>query len=73
MTNRTRVYVALPDEAVDVWRPVEAEQVDEGLFLIVDDAYDSGVETWESEPGTVVRVEHRLLEGVQQLVAVSRV
>ena len=33
MATRT-IYVYLPDEAVDVWRPVEAGELNSGLYRI---------------------------------------
>jgi hypothetical protein len=38
MTHRrvVQIYVYLPDEAVDVWRPVETEQVGEVAYRGMD-------------------------------------
>lgn len=52
-----RIYVALLDEAVDVWRPVDAEPVGGGVYRIVAQDYDRDLETWQFEPGEVVVVE----------------
>jgi len=73
MTDRTRIYVALLDEGVDVWRPVESEQVAEDCFLIIEQPYDRDIEFWEFEPGSVVRVRRLTLSEGECLVAVSLV
>lgn len=66
------IYVALLDKGVDVWRPVRAKHVSQDVFLIVDQPYDTEIETWQFAPGTEVVCEPRkLYEGVF-LVAVSR-
>ena len=54
----TTIYVYLPDEGVQVWRPVEAEPVGDG-FRIVSECPDD--EQWEFQPGDVVRCEMRVL------------
>jgi len=58
MGTRT-IYVYLPDEAVDVWRPVEAEELDSGLYHILGPVPEE--EIWEFPPGSVVRVEMKTL------------
>lgn len=52
------IYVYLPDEAVDTWRPVEAEPAGGG-FRIVSERPDD--EQWEFESSDVVRCEMRTL------------
>jgi hypothetical protein len=49
------IYVELLDEAVSVWRPVEAERVRDGVFLLPDAAPDD--EEWAFKPGSRVRCE----------------
>ncbi|MGH6905865.1 MAG: hypothetical protein ACREIR_24360 [Geminicoccaceae bacterium] len=60
-SDRETIYVALLNEGVDVWRPVEARRLPHGAYLIVEQDYDRSTETWQLEPGTVVtcRVEKR--------------
>jgi hypothetical protein len=55
------IYVALLDEGVDVWRPVMARRLSDGTYLILEQDYDRSTETWQFEPGAVVkgRVEKR--------------
>jgi hypothetical protein len=59
--DRETIYVALLDERVDVWRPVAARRLANGAYLILEQDYDRATETWQFEPGTVVRcrVENR--------------
>lgn len=70
------IYVYMPDEAVEVWRPVEAEPVGDA-FRIVGGCPDG--ERWEFQPGDVVRCETRMLtqrgfaEMRPTLVAIERV
>jgi len=54
-SDRETIYVALFDEGIDVWRPVEARRLPNGAYLIVEQDYDRSTETWQFEPGTVVR------------------
>ena len=61
MATRT-VYVRLLDEGVDVWRPVDAEEVSHGVYRLVG-TYDSSIEKREFETGSIVRVEERPLVG----------
>jgi hypothetical protein len=42
------IFIALLDEGVDVWRPVQARPLDGGLYRIVGvDADAAGDETWQ--------------------------
>lgn len=67
-----RIYVALLDEGVDVWRPVDAETLGGGRYrLIAPPDYDPEVETWAIAPGSVVRCEPRALTGEVLQVAVE--
>jgi hypothetical protein len=54
MGTRT-IYVYLPDERVDVWRPVGAEELESGRYRILGPVPEG--ETWEFPPGNIVRVE----------------
>jgi hypothetical protein len=57
MTSITQIYVALLDEGVDVWRPVQAEHVSDNRYRILGQHYDRSIETWQFEPGDVVLCE----------------
>jgi hypothetical protein len=53
----TEIFVRLPDEAVDVWRPVLAESLGDDRYRILDQPYDREDERWEFEPGDEVVCE----------------
>jgi hypothetical protein len=70
MTAQT-IYVYLPDEAVDVWAPVDAERVKDDIYRIVDcrgedDAVQFGA-------GTLVRCRPQRLSGGECIVAFEAV
>lgn len=69
-TMTATVYVKLLDEGTDVWRPVVAEKVAEGLFRLVGKRDDSD-EVWEFDTGSIVRVERRTLSSGSEIVAVE--
>ena len=71
MTRRT-IYVALLDEGTDVWRPVEAEELRDGLFRIFSENSMPDDERWEFPQGAIVRCERRRLSEGTVLVAVSQ-
>ena len=66
----TTIYIALCEEAVDVWRPVEAYQEGESVYRIANTPTPDG-EVWEFAPGSVVRCEWRDLADGPSLVAVA--
>ena len=51
--ERVQIYVYLPDEAVDTWRPVCAERLTDDTYRIVGEVPSD--EMWEFPPGAVVR------------------
>jgi hypothetical protein len=51
------IFVRLPDEAVDVWRPVLAESLGDHRYRILEQPYDRDAERWEFEPGDDVVCE----------------
>ena len=59
----TTIYVRLLNEAVDTWRPVEAEALNNDLYKIMGPVPSE--ENWEFPPNTVVRCEEvALFEGL---------
>jgi hypothetical protein len=70
MNQRETIYVALLDEGIDVWRPVEAERLSPDRYRIVGPDYDPAVERWEFEPGAIVTCRRETREGRQILVAI---
>ena len=68
----TIVFVALPDELVDVWRPVNAKMIAPGIYRLDEFlGYEPTLERWEFPPGSTVRCESRPVTGRTLLVAVS--
>ncbi len=68
----TEIYVALLDEGTDVWRPVQATELTNGVFRIAPTKPPND-EVWEFEPGATVRCERRHLSGGSALVAIELV
>ena len=69
-----QIYIHLPDEAVDVWRPVEAEPVGELTYRILSENPDPENERWEFSTGEIVRCAAKIVSGGERgLVAVERV
>ena len=66
----TKIYVYLLNEGVDVWRPVDAEKVENDLYRLVGSPPDE-TEHWEFPTGSVVRAEIRSLSEGPTLVAVE--
>jgi hypothetical protein len=71
MRRMETIHVALTDEAVDVWRPVEAVSEGGSIYRITD-APAPPREAWEFPPGSRVRCERRDLGEGPALVAVAR-
>lgn len=71
-TKEALVYVRLLNEGTSVFRPVTGERL--GPFaarLLSPDDFDASDEEWEFAPGSVVRCESKVLEGIAVEVAVS--
>jgi ClpX C4-type zinc finger len=69
------VYVWLPEEGVDVFRPVTARHLHDDLYRIIDAPPED--EVWEFEQGDTVRCRRRQVSGDQgritdYLVAVEK-
>jgi len=57
MTDITQIYIALLDEGVDVWRPVQAERLSGNTYRILNQPYVRNTESWQFEPGDLVLCE----------------
>ncbi len=57
MSGAAQIYVALLDEGVEVWRPVEAQHLSGDTYRIVEQQYDRETESWEFGPGDTVVCE----------------
>jgi hypothetical protein len=66
------IMVPLMGESVDSWRPVEAEALPEGQYLIVSRNSDAD-ERLAFHVGQIVRCETRMIDGQQCLVAVATI
>ena len=64
------IYVALLNEGVDVWRPVEATTEGDAVFRLARIQSDAS-EEWEFAPGSRVRCEVRDLGDGPVLVAIG--
>ena len=69
----SNIYVALLGEGTDVWRPVEAENLGNGLYRILDQPYEPANETWQFAPGDLVQCEVIHLSEGPVLAATLRV
>ena len=72
MADLVTIYVHLPDEAVDCWRPVQAVPQGADLFRIVSVNHDPD-ESWAFPSGQLVRCEAKRLSEGTVLVAVQAV
>ena len=72
MSRVTQIYVALRNEGVDVWRPVQAEHVREDVYRILDQPYDPSIETWQFEPGDEVFCNVIEADGRRIIAATSK-
>ncbi len=76
MAPSVEIHVYLLDEGVDVWRPVQAEPLGEGIYRIVSANPEPEDEIWQFVQGDVVRCERKeLMDGstqVTRLVAVDK-
>ena len=69
MENTVKIYVALQNEGVPVWRPVIAERNQDGTFIISKQNIPED-ECWEFEPGDVVVAEEQVKGGRSIWVAI---
>lgn len=66
------IYIRLLEEGTEVLRPTEAEELGDGLFMLLPTPnYNPEDEHWEFGPGSVVRGVFRKVEGDAVLVAVN--
>jgi len=71
--TRRLMYMPLSGEAVDVWRPVLVEVVDDRTFRIVGENPSPETESWSFATGEIVRCEERrFMSGSVGLVPVAR-
>jgi hypothetical protein len=72
MTKSVTILVKLLDEAVEVWRPVDAEHVEGDKYRMLGQIPEA--EVWEFQPGDVVHCRSRdFADSTAGLVAFARV
>ena len=72
MTERVTILIKLLDEAVDVWRLVDAARGGDGEYRVLGQIPDG--EVWAFQPGDVVRCRNRdFADNKTGLVAFARV
>jgi hypothetical protein len=75
--RKKTIHVYLLDEGVDVWRPVESEEIGNDIFRIPAGVTIPEGENWEFQPGDLVRCELKTLskrsEVEASLVAVEKI
>jgi hypothetical protein len=64
------IYVALQEEGVPCWRPVEAQELPDGSFLILDHRPED--ERWEFDFGDIVQCKQRQFQTGSGLVAYQK-
>jgi hypothetical protein len=57
VSDSAEIFVGLRNEAVDVWRPVQAAHLHDKVYRIVEQPYDREIESWQFEPGDEVVCE----------------
>lgn len=73
-TEDTTILVKLLDEGTLVYRPVPAEAMSDGTFVVKGpETGPPDDETWEFQPGDIVRVECRPTSDGVRYVAVERI
>ncbi len=71
MTVTKKIYVALLNEGVDVWRPMRAEHLGGNVYRIVAQPYNREIESWQFEPGDEVVCE-MIESGKERILAATR-
>ncbi len=68
------IYIALLNEAVDVWRPVEAVQIEKYMYQITAVNENPDDEQWQFTTGdTVLCREKHFQNGSRGLIAVKKI
>jgi len=69
---RVRIYVELLDEAVDVWRPVDAEHIGGDKFRILSNNPAPEDEHWKFKTGEIMRWRPKKFAEGASLVAIEQ-
>jgi hypothetical protein len=74
LANPLEIFVALFDEGVEVWRPVQARPLRNGLFRIIGVEVDTSDETWQFPAGAIVKCEYKqFADGAIGMIAVEQI
>ena len=57
------IYILLLNEGTPTWRPVEAIEIEEGIYEIPKEIEVSSDEEWEFKPGTKVKCKNHTFSG----------
>jgi hypothetical protein len=68
-SSTATIFVYLPDEAVDVWRPVQARHLNGDCYQITSANHAVEIERWQFNTGDIVRCRLQALHGGETLVA----
>jgi hypothetical protein len=60
---RAQIYVRLPNEGVDVWRPVDASHLQGDVYRINTESQHPQDEEWEFDAGELVHCRERTFSG----------
>ena len=72
--SKVEIYVPLLDEGTEVWRPVEAIKIGEGIYRIVSDNQKPDDELWKYVTGDIVRcIRQMLSSGFESIVAIEKI
>jgi hypothetical protein len=72
--SKTTIFIFLLNEGVEVWRPVEAELIEDGIYKILSVNDDPDNEAWQFQTGMIVRCENKTFsDGETKLVAIESV
>lgn len=69
----TKIYVAMVDEGVDVWRPVEARHINGNIYQITEQNDASDLEKWRFNYGETVACKMITVSEGRILAAVEKV
>lgn len=70
MSEMCTVYVYLLEEGTDVWRPVKAMRITDGMYRLLGPIPEG--EIWEFQPDDIVRCEDQWHSGSATSCAVER-
>jgi hypothetical protein len=71
-SKKIEIFVQLPEEGTEVWRPVQAVKFSNGLYKIISTGESD--ENWEFNTGQIVKCTNKTFaDGKSGLVAIEKV